>query len=232
MNRMLVIGVSVCIPLLTIEADEVANREAETIAKKLVRQFADDRVNYADLVSAAPSVLDKRVQIHPNAGEVRALHGREWTPLTAAIACKNYVAASLIVTAGADVNLKNSTYGATPIWMLVSQVTNGVQKKRLVGLLLQYGANPNFAPKHVIDGPFLQTPLHLAAIQRDEEVIKLLLAHGADPMARNSLGETPLDVTRPLLDEPEEGKLDRISVLLKIAKLKMEQADGTEGANR
>jgi hypothetical protein len=46
-----------------------------------------------------------------------------------------------------------------------------------------------------------ETPLHHAARHGDLEVLKLLLAHGADPNARTPVGATPLHVARAFGEE-------------------------------
>jgi hypothetical protein len=46
-----------------------------------------------------------------------------------------------------------------------------------------------------------ETPLHHAAQHGDLEVIKLLLAHGADPNAKTPVGATPLHVARAFGEE-------------------------------
>ncbi|EAX73956.1 ankyrin repeat protein, putative [Trichomonas vaginalis G3] len=39
-----------------------------------------------------------------------------------------------------------------------------------------------------------ETPLHLAALQDNIEIVELLLSHGADVNEKNSKGETPLHI--------------------------------------
>ena len=45
-----------------------------------------------------------------------------------------------------------------------------------------------------LKGPDGNTPLHLAAFFGDEALVKLLLEKGADGKAKNSKGETALDI--------------------------------------
>jgi ankyrin repeat protein len=41
-----------------------------------------------------------------------------------------------------------------------------------------------------------QTPLHLAVLKGNIQVVRLVLEHSADVNARNKLGETPSQLTR------------------------------------
>ena len=60
----------------------------------------------------------------------------------------------------------------------------------MVTLLLDSGADAN--PPG--DGPLCEgSPLHLATRRRGEGVVKLLLERGADPMAIDRHGKTPVD---------------------------------------
>lgn len=67
-----------------------------------------------------------------------------------------------------------------------------------IRLLIQHGADVNHRTKH--DGPselnfgafWGETPLHVAAVRGDEEMIETLLA-GADKTIKTAKGETPLD---------------------------------------
>eukprot|EP00088_Acartia_fossae_P014539 TRINITY_DN177_c0_g1_i1.p1 TRINITY_DN177_c0_g1~~TRINITY_DN177_c0_g1_i1.p1 ORF type:complete len:606 (-),score=164.78 TRINITY_DN177_c0_g1_i1:337-2154(-) len=61
----------------------------------------------------------------------------------------------------------------------------------LVTLLLNYGASPNIHDKNEN-----LTPLHDAAESGYVEIVRLLVSHGAEPKARNSKGETPLDLAK------------------------------------
>ena len=58
---------------------------------------------------------------------------------------------------------------------------------RVATLLLQNGALVNKTA-----GGIAETPLHMASGMGHLEVVKILLAHGADGNAKNALGRTPL----------------------------------------
>ena len=68
-----------------------------------------------------------------------------------------------------------------------------------IRLLIQHGADVNHRTKH--NGPSElnfgafsgETPLHVAAVRGDREMIETLLAGGADKTVKTANGETPLD---------------------------------------
>jgi ankyrin repeat protein len=127
--------------------------------------------------------------------------------------------AQLLLDAGADVNAAD-WYGETPLWAAVD-VRNlefgrdgndrGVREEAfsLIERLLEDGANPN-ARTHeysherrfilVVVGSVAwvdltgQTPFLRAAAAGDVEIMRLLLAHGADPNIATDAGTTPLMV--------------------------------------
>ena len=126
--------------------------------------------------------------------------------------------ARLLVDAGADVNAAD-WYGETPLWAAVD-VRNlelgrdgndrNVRDEALALLerLLKAGANPNARTReYPHERRFLvaigsvawvdltgQTPFLRAAAAGDVEVMRLLLAHGADPNIATDAGTTPLMV--------------------------------------
>jgi ankyrin repeat protein len=127
--------------------------------------------------------------------------------------------AALLLDAGADVNAAD-WYGETPLWAAVD-VRNlelgrdgndrGVREEAfaLIDRLLAAGANPNARTREypherrfilVVVGSVAwvdltgQTPFLRAAAAGDVEVMRLLLAHGADPNIATDAGTTPLMV--------------------------------------
>jgi ankyrin repeat protein len=127
--------------------------------------------------------------------------------------------ARLLLDAGADVNATD-WYGETPLWAAVD-VRNlelgrdgndrGVRDEAfaLIELLLEAGADPNARTKEypherrfilVVVGSVSwvdltgQTPFLRAAAAGDVDVMRLLLAHGADPNIATDAGTTPLMV--------------------------------------
>lgn len=75
-----------------------------------------------------------------------------------------------------------------------------IQSRAMTQFLLEKGVNPNtrlvfggsMTPPGI--GPVAMTPLHVALAERRVDVVKLLVAHGADVRARDSIGRSPLTV--------------------------------------
>ena len=84
---------------------------------------------------------------------------------------------------GAQVDTVNE-FGNTPL-MECSQLGNGA----MVSLLLELGANPNKQSDRDKN-----TALHMAAESGRSDVVNLLLSGGADPLLKNTCGETAQDL--------------------------------------
>jgi ankyrin repeat protein len=140
------------------------------------------------------------------------------TPLLMAITNDHMETAGYLVDKGSDINVVD-WYGRTPLWSAVevrnmdvdnSQFTNGVDREpvlALIKVLLDKGADPNIRLKEVppirrfilpTTGSLAwvdftgQTPFLTAALSGDVTVMKLLLAHGADPKITTFGGTTAL----------------------------------------
>ena len=109
-----------------------------------------------------------------------------WTALIWASRSGSIDAINVLLDAGADINLPGSTgdnWDATPLQHAILQ-----RRPAAVRLLLERGADVNRGA-----GPEKNlTPLFLAAGDTDPSIIKLLLAHGADPTVEDENGATPL----------------------------------------
>jgi len=79
------------------------------------------------------------------------------------------------------------------------------QKAACIELLLAHGANLNGRSGKG------NTPLHVAMDYCGPDTIRLLLLRGADPLAKNSAGKTPLDSIAVYRDDP---RLHQIRELL------------------
>jgi ankyrin repeat protein len=131
------------------------------------------------------------------------------SPLHLAIMNANWDLAKKLIEAGADVD-QWDIFGAAPLFTAVGgrsrtdggrasidppNETTGLQ---IVQLLLERGANPNmqlfFRPANVRGATNLRgsTPLIRAANLNDMEVVKLLLAHGADATVYQADRQTPI----------------------------------------
>jgi hypothetical protein len=111
--------------------------------------------------------------------------GDSWTALIWASRSGSIEAITLLLDSGADVNLPGSTgdnWDATPLQHAILE-----RQPTAVRLLLDRGADLNRGA-----GSGNLTPLLLAAGDTDPAILKLLLAHGADPTVEDEHGATPL----------------------------------------
>jgi ankyrin repeat protein len=137
-------------------------------------------------------------------------------PVTIAIMNNNWDIATRLIHAGADVN-QWDMYGQSPLYAAVvnsvprppglfggGPVANPLDApdkatgKDVVALLLDQGANPNmqlfYRPAGRGAGGAARgaTPLMAAAAEDDVDLVKLLLAHGADPKRYQADNQTPI----------------------------------------
>ena len=165
------------------------------------------------------------------------------TPLLAATVRGQVAVARFLLEQGADPNIEDA--GFTPLhWAAttwegdlsnpvfgftdpMSGIADRQAKLELVKALLARGANPNVRmtrrPPGFAGGyadPVGATPFFLASSVADVEVMRLLLAAGADPALQTESGTTPLmaaaGVNRKLAESPvtEDQSLEAVTFLL------------------
>jgi ankyrin repeat protein len=110
------------------------------------------------------------------------------TPLHVASMNGDVNMVELLVSKGADVNVVDN-YGFTPLHHAI-----GMNDVNMAELLIKKGADVNVRTEQTHHSP----PLNMAAKQGNEELVKLLLAHGAEVNCQGGLGQTPLE--RAMLD--------------------------------
>ena len=95
----------------------------------------------------------------------------------------------LLVEAGCDVNAQDESGWTALMFAAVSnRMLHDAEELEVVAVLLRYGARVDMRSRGG------RTALHPAAHRPDNKVarLKLLLAHGGDPSARDKEGQTPL----------------------------------------
>jgi uncharacterized protein len=145
--------------------------------------------------------------------DINASSGNHTTPLLIALLNGQVAMATELVNRGADINAADDYHRAALYAAIdlrnfnhekyTDLPTDGVDPLDLIQLLLQKGANPNLqtdtVPVHGLmqfDGSWVnfdgETPFVRAALSGDIEVMRLLLAHGADPNIATTQGSTAL----------------------------------------
>ena len=156
-------------------------------------------------VEAARALLD-------GGADVNQVTQYGWSPLLVATNNRNYRLAQMLVERGADVNLANKA-GWTPLYLATDNrnIEGGdypvpkpdVDDLDYITFLLDHRANVNFngvtqntsVRSNFTDGWFLEagaTAFVRAAQSCDVELMKLLLARGADPKMPTAHGDTAL----------------------------------------
>lgn len=138
------------------------------------------------------------------------------TPLLMAVSNDHHDVARLLVESGANVNAAD-WYGRRPLWAAVESrnrdvssataTSNGVDRDaalQVIALLLDKGAEANarimhFPPRmggHAFNLSYVptvgETPFYRAALNNDLPLMRLLLAHRADPLLSTDHGTSPL----------------------------------------
>lgn len=160
---------------------------------------------------------DIAVWLIQNGADIHQETSDQYTALHCAIEKKNRVATELLIKAGAKVN-----HADTSSWTPLHRSCKGFPD--MVPLLIEHGADPNVKTKDgwnsleialwynnekagvilVKNGADVKkqtsyknyTPLHIAVEKNYEQLTHALIERGADILAINSDGETPLDIAR------------------------------------
>jgi len=201
------------------------------------------------MYAARDGRLDTARMLLDAGAEVDARDANDITPLIAAITNNHPDVARLLIERGANVNASD-WYGRTPLWAAVetrnmdvdnATFENSIDREPFLGLiqlLLDKGANPNARTREVppVRNDFLritaslswvdftgQTPFITAALSGDVTVMKMLLAHGADPHIPTFGGTTALMaaagvnwVVDQTYDEGPEALLDAVKLCVEL----------------
>jgi uncharacterized protein len=143
--------------------------------------------------------------------DVNQLTNYGWTPLLVATNNRHYKLGVYLIERGADVNLANKG-GWTPLYLATDNrnIEGGdfpvpkpdMDNLEFIRIVLDHGANPNARVKdNTLSRTIFTmqwffeagaTPFVRAAQSGDTALMKLLLSHGADPMAETDHGDTAL----------------------------------------
>ena len=115
---------------------------------------------------------------HGAAVNAKAENG--WTAVTLAAATGQADIVRQLLLAGADANLAD-IYGWTPLMRAVDSDRTGVVRVLLQNRSVRVNARDDQG----------ETALHHAAARGSLEIARLLIAHGADPRAKDAAGRTP-----------------------------------------
>jgi len=112
-------------------------------------------------------------------------------------------------------------YAEPPLIAILDTQDNQRDKKKLLIFLIKHGANPNTPDS------FGDTPLHNAVLYNEVEVVKLLIAVGADHNKKNNSGKTPLDIAIEFQADEDKTKQDELrkNKLLSIIGLQGQLSD-------
>ncbi|TGL98038.1 hypothetical protein EHQ76_13475 [Leptospira barantonii] len=135
-----------------------------------------------------------------NGAQINAKPGRV-APLLLASHTNHPAIVKYLTKKGADVNFVSTVNGATITALELACSSNFME---VAEALLDHGGNPNFSGQK--DG---RTPLFLAAMEGNNDIIKLLLSEGADVNGRSKSGFTAL------FDAIGYNKIDTVKLLIK-----------------
>lgn len=134
-------------------------------------------------VDTVKALLDKDPAL------VKALDGKQKTPLHSAVTYKQMGAMTLLLEKGADINARDIT-GMTPL-----HVAAMLGRKDEATWLLDHGADPS-----IMDA-YGDMPIHTAAIFGHGQIIGLFVKRGMPYDISNRDGETPEKIAREYRQE-------------------------------
>lgn len=155
-------------------------------------------VTFLACSGCAPSIHDAiargnmdlvRSLLTENPDLVRALDGKQKTPLHSAVTYKQMEALQLLLEKGADIGARDVT-GMTPL-----HVAAMLGRRDEAKWLLDHGADPK------IMDDYGDMPMHTAAIFGHGQIIGLFVALGMPPDIPNGKGQTPEEIAREYRQE-------------------------------
>ena len=117
--------------------------------------------------------LDFRTRVKVASGTAK------WTPLTAAIAHKQWEIAAHLIGAGASVSFARGD-GYEPLWFLAYHADHDPHALRIAEMMLVLKADPLHFSKAPSDSFCWETAVHRAAIEGEVELIRMFIQHGVN----------------------------------------------------
>ena len=144
-----------------------------------------DRTNIIDVAMGGDDA-QLRALLTPRKEVIDRINNEDGIPLLVlALEFDNYSTVNLLLDLGANPNVANQA-GSTPLHYAAHPTT----PIAIASALLQCGANVNAI------NCIRNTPLHLAVMNKNKDVINLLIAHGANVNIKNRDGLTPLELAK------------------------------------
>jgi uncharacterized protein len=195
------------------EQDENGNPVAAATGRRPPAREPDGGALTALVYAARSGSIDTARVLLDSGADVNQVTRYGWSPLLAATQNQNYQMAKFLIELGANVNLANKG-GWTPLYLATDNRnieggdyptrTADVDSLAFITFLLDKGANVNARitesteTRTVFTNQWLNengaTAFLRAAQSGDLELLKLLVARGADPRINTALGVTPLAV--------------------------------------
>ena len=146
-----------------------------------------DRGARLDLFEAAASGTQERVeqQLHKDPGAINSYSADGWTALHLAVFFGRVNIVHFLLSKGANIDApSNNDQFVTPLHSALANPHNSAVGQLLIGA----GANLNATQARGY------TPLHYAALNGLDQVVRSLIAHGADASVRDHKGKTAYEL--------------------------------------